>query len=460
MTNKQFINMIVSLFCVLLTIFIIANSFKPYGKMWLLPLTYMIVFIIFWRFKNGRQLFSSKGDFLFKVAVTIRYLIIPALIIVNGSAHYGFGSYVGIEKYDYAILYMAYELFIVSLVYYLLERRKKLVISLESRITQKNSVLLYKILIVIGVILLGIPEVRNRYTFFASSIVMTSREIISSYEGSYNLLFYLANYAKIAIPIVILVYFNRKYSSNPKTSYVMMSIIGTMIPNFFYIATSRNSIFLPMLASFFTMLAIFYKHRRMLYTIYGTAIVSIVGMMTWLKSLAGSANVTLDWLTNYLSIYFLGPKEYAIGLTSIETYNRNVTLNTFVNDMIGNIPGLSSFADLLDRTSQYYNWTYYGGSHIGIGGGYIVPSSIQGAFHFGYLLGPLMVIIALYTIRRSEHLMKKNSMNISTVYIANYAMSAAAFFYANSISSLLNLLFFIIVPMLVINFVQRVLFRK
>jgi hypothetical protein len=437
-----------------------ANSFEPYGKIWILPVTYMIVFIIFWRFKNGKKLFSSMGDILFKIAVTIRYLIIPAVIIKNGSAHYGFGSYVGIEKYDYAILYMAYELLIVSIVYLLLEKRKKITISLESKITQKNSISLYKILISVGIVLLLIPEVRSRYTFFASSIVMTSREIVSSYDGRFNLIFYLSNYAKIAFPIVVLVYFNKKYSIDSKTRYVVMAIIGTMMPNLFYIATSRNSIFLPMLASFFTMLAIFDKHKKIIYTIYGTGIVSIIGIMTALKSLGGSTNVTNDWLVNYLSIYFLGPKEYAVGLTSIEIYNGNATIYTFINDIIGNIPVLSSFADLLDRTSQYYNWAYYGGSHIGIGGGYIIPSSIQGAFHFGYIFGPLMVIIALFTIRWSEYLAEKNSANISTVYIANYSMSAAAIFYANSISSLLNLMFFIILPLLVINIVQRLLIQK
>lgn len=460
MTNRQFINVVFSLFCGLLIVFIIANTFDPYGVIWLLPFTYAIVFIIFWRFRSGKQLFSSMGDFLFKIAVTIRYLIIPVLITVNGSVHYGFGSYVGVEKYDSAILYMAYELIIVSLVYYLLERRKKVVLSFSNGITQENNIFLYKILIVVGMGLLIIPEVRNRYTFFASDIVRTSREIVSAYDGSYNLLFYLTNYAKIAIPIVILVYFNRKYLKKPRTIYVVLSIIGTMLPNFFYIATSRNSIFLPLLASFFTMLAIFYKHKKMIYTIYGAGIISIIGMMTWLKSLVGSSNVSLDWLTNYLSIYFLGPKEYAIGLASIETYGGNTTFYTFINDLIGNIPGISGFADLLDRTSQYFNWAYYGGSHIGLGGGYIVPSSIQGAFHFGYLLGPLMVLIALYTIRWSERLTNKYAKNISTVYIANYAMSAAAFFYANSVSSLLNLLFFIIFPMLGINLVQRLISRK
>ena len=459
MTSKQIINVNISIFSVLISIYILANNFEPYQRLWLLPLTYMVIFLAFWRFKTGKKMFSSMGDFLFKVSVTIRYLVIPTLIIINGNANYGFGSNIGIKNYDNAILYMVYELLMVSFFYSLLEKRKKTNLTFKTKISQDNNMFLYKILIFIGMALLFLPQVRNRYTFFASTIVKTSREIVASYDGSFDLLFYLTNYAKIAIPIVILVYFNKKYLVNPKISYVIMSIIGTMIPNLFYMATSRNSIFLPMLASFFTMLVIFYKHKKIIYTIYGTGIISIVGMMTWLKSLAGSSSITFDWITNYFSIYFLGPKEYAIGLSSIEIYNKSVTIHTFINDIIGNIPGLSGFSDLLDRTSQYYNWAYYGGSHIGIGGGYIIPSSIQGAFHFGYILGPLMVLIALYTIRWSEKLIKKNSNNISIIYIANYVMSFAALFYANSISSLLNLIFFIILPMLFINLVQRLLIQ-
>ena len=117
MTNKFFFNVIICFFCLLLTVIIFIFSFEPYEKIWLLPATYVLVFILFWRIRIDRQLFRSKGDFLFKTAVTIRYIIIPVLIIVNGNVHYGFGSYVGIEKYDKAILYMAYEMIIVGFIY-------------------------------------------------------------------------------------------------------------------------------------------------------------------------------------------------------------------------------------------------------------------------------------------------------------------------------------------------------
>lgn len=460
MMNRQFTNIFLALFFLILTLFVVANTFEPYSLLWLLPFTYTLVFMFFWRFRIGKPLFSSMGDLLFKGAVTIRYLIIPIMIVANGNIHYGYGSYVGLDKYDNAILYMAYELVIISSVYYFLGLNKRKKIQIYDKIPQDNNVILYKILIIFGIGLLILPSIRSRYNFFASDIVKTSREIVATYDESYNFLFYLTNYAKIAIPIVILVYFNRKYIEKQKTVYVMLSIFGTLLPNFFYIATSRNSIFLPLLASFFTMLAIFYKHRGMIYTIYSAGIVSIIGIMTWLKALSGSSNVSLDWLTNYLSIYFLGPKEYAVGLISIDLYGKGITLYTLVNDLISNIPGISVFADLLDRTSQYFNWAYYGGSHIGLGGGYIVPSAIQGAFHFGYIFGPSMIFIAVYTIRWSERLSERHSKNIPTVYMANYAMSAAAFFYANSVSSLLNLMFFIIFPMLIINLIQRLIIRK
>lgn len=461
MTNKFFFNVIICFFCLLLTVIIFIFSFEPYEKIWLLPATYVLVFILFWRIRIDRQLFRSKGDFLFKTAVTIRYIIIPVLIIVNGNVHYGFGSYVGIEKYDKAILYMAYEMIIVGFIYFLLGRRKKEGISLLHRITQNNNVFLYKILIIVGICFLVIPEIRNRYTFFASKIEMTSRQIVSAYNESYNILFYVTNYAKIAIPIVVLVHYYKKYLKNQKTHYVLLSIFGTILPNLFYIAISRNSIFFPMLASFFTMLAIFRQHKKLIFSIYGTGIISVIGVMTWLKSFLQSPNMSLDWVTNYLSIYFLGPKEYAIGLSSIETYSTDTTFYTFINDLIGNIPGLSGFANLFDRTSQYYNWEYYGGALMEAGGGYIVPSSIQGAFHFGYLIGPILVIIALFTIRWSDGVTNnKKFINISTIYIANYTMSYAALFYANSVSSLLNLLFFIIIPMLSINLVQRLFCLK
>jgi hypothetical protein len=459
MTNKQYLNSMIMVGTVFLSLLFIIYGYEPYKNLWLLPAAYLIVFIFFWRFKRNKEMFSSSGDLLFKVAVTIRYILIPTLMIINGDGDIGFGSAIGIGKHDYAIFYMVYELVIINVIYYILLKRPNISIIKGSKISSKNNILIFKLMVLISIPLLMIPEIRRRYSFFASSIVLTSRQLVSTYDSSYNMLFHIVNYTKIVIPIVIIVFFMKRYMVNPKTKYVVLSIFSSILPNMFYTATSRNSILIPMLAAFFTMLMVFNKHRKLILTIYGGGIVFIISVMTWFKSVSNSSILSIEWLVNYLSIYFLGPKEYAIGLQAIETYGSISTFETLINDIIGNIPGLSSFSNLLDRTSQLYNWTYYGGN-IGLGGGYIIPASIQGAFHFGYVLGPLFTSIPLFLIRWSERFRDKNSNNISTVYIANYLMVSVSIYYANSVSSMMNMLFYIAIPLLLLNMIQRLLVRK
>ena len=158
----------------------------------------------------------------------------------------------------------------------------------------------------------------------------------------------------------------------------------------FYTNTSRNSILIPGLAFLFLIINVFPKRKKGLLIIIGGSIFVTVASMTIYKSFySGGVNLTV--LTNYISTYVLGPKEIAIGFEAIIDYGSNVTISTFFNDMFGNVPIISGLTDSTNRTGQFYNYAYYAGRIVS-GGGYIIPSYIQGAFYIGKLLAPIFTL--------------------------------------------------------------------
>lgn len=458
--NKKIIFYLFVIFTsVLVMIISFGKSFAPYENLWLLPLSFLILFFIYWIPKINKNNQLSSGEIMIFIALSIRYLFIPMLIILNGNINYSSRGFAQNNDFDFAIIYLAYELLIIYLLLLIKVNWRKSSPYIIKR--NNNSLGLYKMILIFGTLFLLIPQVRNRYNFFATDILLTSREVVSNYAENYNLFFYVTNYAKIVLPIIVITIMHKYYQQNPGIKWVIFSIIGTMLPNMFYIATSRNSIFLPLLASFFTMLLIYNYHRKFIVSLYGFFILSVVSIMSWMKISSTSINeFNISWVTNYFSIYFLGPREYAIGIGSINEYEDKINFNVLFNDIFSNIPIASAFTDISERTTQYFNWYYYGTSNIGVGGGFIVPASIQGAFHFGYILGPAFLLVSILTLRVCDSIIKNSTDNIATIYLANYAMIAASLFYANSISSLLNLLFFIILPLALVNIVQRFIFNK
>lgn len=456
MIKKIYTNNLILSFLLSFSVILYILSDRPFNNLWILPLAF--TFSYFYAFNN--LLPNEIGDHILKYAIFIRYVFIPLLLILSGPHNYSFGGDIGLDYYNSAILYMSYELIIVAVIYKKLNRNNfnKGNIKKTNKYTS-SEIYLFIIIILLGAFTLIIPEIRNRFSFFSSQIGTTARALISTYDSSFNPLFYIANYARFLFPVVCIVVLGKKYSRKPSYWYVIFAMVCCLLPNLFYTVTSRNSIFIPLLASLYTMILVFDRHRKFVLIMIGAMIVMIIGTITISKSIAQDlGNLGMKWISNYFSIYFMGPKEYAIGIVSIIEHKDSISIVTFINDIIGNIPILSGFSNLIDRTSQYYNWTYYG-RNIGIGGGYIIPNAIQGAFYFGFLLGPLTTVIPLLIFYESKKLIYNNRKNIPLVYIAAYAMCSVALFYSNSFSSILNNIFFMVIPMLLIDKLQHLLLR-
>jgi hypothetical protein len=373
------------------------------------------------------------------------------MIILN-TLDIGFGSSIATPYYNEAVLFMTIELLVYFTVYYLL--KNKYVEKSNNTLKIKNSNnILYVFIIFLGILtLILFPEIRSRFNFITESIDLTASTVISSFDARFNALFSFSNYLRIIWPPVIIGFLYNKYRVKKRFIYILLSIILSFIPSLFYIVTSRNSIVLPAIASLFLLLYLYKDWKKQIVLIYSSSLVIAVLIMTISKSSSDFSN--LRGIVNYLSIYFLGPKEYSIGLASLRQFGSSINFNTFINDMIGNVPIISSFSDLSNRTVQFYNYTYYNNPNLGTGGGFIIPMFIQFSFYLGRIISPLISSIAIiFIVKVSKYTTRQQ--NINRIYLVAYIGGYVALFYSNNISSLINLVTYTYIPLFLIDVIQN-----
>lgn len=129
------------------------------------------------------------------------------------------------------------------------------------------------------------------------------------------------------------------------------------------------------------------------------------------------------------------------------------------NDLFGNVPFISSFSNLSNRTVQFYNYTYYSNPNLGTGGGFIIPMFIQFSFFVGKVFAPLFSGLAIiFIVKISKYSINRNSIN--RLYLVAYVGSYMALFFSNNFSSLINLLMYTYFPLVIIDIMQNFLFSK
>jgi hypothetical protein len=427
----------------------------PYGWLWVLPLVFIAVaLMLYFSIRLGDNVYISDGAIA--ILGFIRLLLLPALISQLDDTRYGIGVELPRSYYDRGIAFLAYESLFTTAVYCLLVRRMRHTkeANNDPRIVSPGINAAHVLLVVVGAAALAMPAVRERYSFFTSTIDATAREIVSGYASQYDAIAQVANLARVAIPGVIAAWALRRYHKKESGSYVTAAAIGAVAVNTFYTATSRASVVIPLLAAIIVLAYLFPKHRGRVVVLAGLGLTAVTVVLTFRKSLDGSDDTRLGWYVNYLSTYFLGPREYAIGVRAIERFENRASLHVLVNDVIGNVPFLSGFIDPLDRTSQFYNWTYLNQTGLE-GGGLIVPASVQGAFYAGYILGPIMCTFALVFAARAQNYLLQPNVTAFGAYVACFALVVGSFYFTNAISNVAALFAFPILPMAVLAIVAK-----
>lgn len=439
-------------------VYVWGDSGSPFPNLALLPTTYLVTTaaIVLTVDKAFRYTITER---LLVCMLFLRYVLLPIAMQASGEDFYTNLASLTEEEMSAGVRLMAYEGVVAFVVFAILRRlflakhRRRVLDETTSRISKPGSQLLYSGLIAIGLATLILPEVRERFSFFSSAIDGTAREIVAGYSPAYDGLAAISNLARFAIPIALIAWAIGSRREAKSMTTVMLACVGIIAANMFYVSTSRASFFIPLLASVFALRIALPEQRRTLTRFMGGALALTTTVVTLRKSLTGGEESSLSWLADYLSIYLMGPQEYAVGLRAVSSYDSSVHSSTFFNDLFGNVPILSGLADLTDRTSQLFNWSYVGSS-ASEGGAFIVPSSIQGAFYLTHNLGPLAVVFGLFVAVIGERQLLKDELTASNLYLGAFAVVTGVVYYTNSVSNLMALVSFPVVPLLMLGWID------
>lgn len=402
-----------------------------------LPVLVLAYGLVFWGTGLVRHFDMGPGNIFFQLACFVRYFIWPILFSLSDQTFAGVTASAGRQFYSAAIWYMLYEMIIVAIGYMLIVRyyQKKQLKQLPlPEKTQYNYasgwVKLSFMLIIPGILAIVLyPAVLLNYTFFLANWSVEDLDT-SSFSQSVAL---VVDYARIIIPIAAIIYYGRKYRNNPNASYLILPLILVLFSCMFFTKTSRNSIIIPAVAYLFLLSKVFWQQRKKILWVSVSFILLALAFTTLNKSLSGNANrLSLNWGTEYISTYVMGPKEIAIGFVTDELYHPAITIRTFLNDLFANVPLLNKFVDSMDRTGQYYNRACYSMYSLDYGGGgYIIPSSIQGLLYLGLYLGPLLTLVNVFIFCWADYRFKQSSNLLTDFFLIYISAFTGMFFSVN-----------------------------
>ena len=430
----------------------LSSGERLFGPLWILPLVYIVTSLMI---LHAKRSFGSDTyvHTLLLGMLSLRFVLLPLMMHAAGTDFYDTIAPVRPNEYRAAVLFMAYEGIATGLLVLGISRlltRSHRADQVSDGASIGSSRILWQFAAVLaGFILLLMPEVRERFSFVTAGISGTAREILAGYATGYDSLAAMSNFARMLAPAVVITWAVHGYRRSSSSFYPLLAIIVVVFLNLFYVVTSRASFFIPLAASGMALWLLIPKARQMTVLLLGGGLLLATVAVTIQKSFGDGTTATIGWAANYLSTYLMGPQEYAVGLRSVTTYSSIADLGTFFNDLFGNVIGLSALTDPVNRTTQFFNWTYLGRSSI-VGGGFIVPASIQAAFYLGPIWAPLGLVPGLALAMLGQRVAQDSGRSASAVYLGCFALIVGVLFYANSVSTTLALLSFPLIPAMVI----------
>lgn len=456
MKKNELIIFLMSLFfSLILSIYLLlkSNNYSD-SLLVLLPNIYLMGFVGI--IKIYKYL-KYPGLFILNVVSVIRYVILPIMIIHSNS--YNLLDIHSIK----GIYFMLFEAICLFGILFLITKFKYSLIPSDSNtsnsmiITNGKNLVLKFIVVISLIILVMKPSVLNQYQFVFSNpnnvTLIKQSELIN---GLSSIVF---NLGKILLPIILSTPFIRKYKKTTHNiNYIIVLLIFLLFNVLFFSGTSRNSVIMPAAGSLFFLMRVFPSQRKKTFLGGAIVIVIITIQLTIFKSsyVGRPLDLKLDEMIDYLNIYFVGPRNLGITIKSYERFGNNISYNTLINDIFGNFPGLSQFTNLENRTSTFFNLTFYNGSFQR---DQIIPSIGQGLFYFGYVFSYLFqgIIVLGISYWDNKYINEKNIINI---FLASTFAVRFGFTYISSLTSVLGYLYATIIPLTMIIFVNNKINNK
>ena len=430
-----------SLYRVVIIISVLSVAFSishidniKYNFIFLLPLSLLLISIFFYNLYD-KYLYSIVFK-LFIIQVCARYTLLPVLISWGQTFSIGAeSSYLNI-----AIFVMILELMSAFIAFRFFSTKNiKNISKDELTISPLNNLVLLSIVLLLMFIYMYTSGSLSKVNFiwslnsYIENSVAGTDELESSGVG---ILLFTPFKVLTALLFISLVYKSSKIKNNKKKWFYLIIIL---LSSLIIVGTSRLSIVFFVLPLVILTSSLVQKsdYKKILNV---TAIIMfiVLTVTTIAKfSIYDNEFSSSSILTaSSVNAYFAGPGNIAVGYEAFEKVEGFDSILYFINDVFQNVPLLSKLTLDEYKTTAKFNEEIY---HHREYADQIVPLSISGLFHFGYIgvfiYSTFFLIVALHIEKISyrvsfigyKYILISLSMTLSLIFMLNIGSFFASF---------------------------------
>lgn len=330
-----------------------------------------------------KKLVLGAGFCMMIIVSFLRYVVYPILF-----------SYERIEKdlmqyFDSAVGLTLFEMFVVFILFNRFYDYKKWNIKNETlRMDKVNPIVPMALLVYSLFVYIAFPMV-----FANTHFILNAEEInIGNEIMEHNIPGFISMpvaWGNVLIVLFFFYYFYSKYIKYRRKTYLYISVLVIMYPCLFYSGHSRLSLLMPLVGCIFMLVKVYQDKSKEIIKFIGLYGAFAILALSWFKFNSGSvSDAEFEMADNASSInaYFGGLKNMMIGIRAYVSYGSS--LSVFVNDVLRNAMGISSFFEGNPNNSVtiFNSSAYLGCSFTGYD--QICPTIIEGALCFSIFLCP------------------------------------------------------------------------
>lgn len=379
-------------------IYVIENNNNiAYTNLFLLPLSYLIIFLALPNMIIKIIKCKSIVLKIIFVVIWIRYLLMP-YFMVKFNNYSGYGLDPNKLSLDKAIFFMIYELIASMILIYILSKKKDTF--KFGNDNQKVEFLKNKSIVILGIFLCFILR---RIVFSDGARVIMN------------------NLIDTLIFLLIMSIIRGKYLESKAKFYKAVALIVIFLNIIFSMTTSRWNIIIIIIASLILYKDIFGDLSKYL-IIAGLLIFMIFFIkisyekFSWISVTSdGQLSDLINAMISQIQDYFSGPRTIAQSIEMKELYSNEISFTTMINDYLGSVPIVSNFINQHDRINYYFNWYIFSVENKTT---LIIPMISIGYIYFGTILSPILSLFCIwFAIKVENYVMKKNILEFKYIFM-------------------------------------------
>ena len=431
------------------------NESNGYELLWILPFIYTIFFICFLKIQNY---IYNPGMFIFNIVCIIRYIVTP-LLVTFGGTYYGPGRGVLLsnEHISFGIILMIFEsICIIIFMYFMIPKFYKdenRNIKLQKIDIKKYTPFKVMVLLALIIIILN-PSSLDKFNFF---ILSSDSEHYGYGEMVSGIGSLILDWTKVIIPLLLVAFFYKQFNIFSKMRYYYLCLFSLLLNLMFFTGISRASAIIPAVVSIFLMFKLFPRFKRRTFIVISISTLFVALSLTFYKSFStttGEMSLSLfdsAWLRNFFQIYYSGPQMFGYAIKTKELLGDLVTPFMFLNDLFGNLPIFSRFADLENRSIVLFNNAVYNNN---LTRDQVIPTMGQGILYLGYGFSFLFTLCFVFIFMKFDSLYRR-STELIEIYLYAYIAIQFAHNHAGNINILANFVYIFCIPLFLLLLISK-----